>query len=374
LAPEQREAVVELLEEFRESFAWLIHDLSDTSIKGVEFEVNFTDDKVIWSSRRRQSPAEYELLKAYCEERCGAKLICRLKLPEGIKHPNATPVVMPRKKDVERNWTETRICGDYRPHNEKTVLDKYPMPVADEMFDDLGQSDCFSTLDLRMGYHHIRIWEGDQYKLAFWGHDDLYMPLRLPFGPKNGPAVFQRLMDEVLRHLREVARAFIDDTIVHTKGFGAHLVALRAVLEQLRRYNIKVHPNKIRILFPEVAFLGHMVNPIGLKPQELKVAAIQRIPYPTSVTAMKQLLGIINYYRKFLRDCSQTTRPLNDLLKKGIEFPAEVDEACKGAIDKLLKGILCAAPLLVRPDPKRDYELHTDLECCGVRSHLAAEG
>jgi hypothetical protein len=124
-------------------------------------------------------------------------------------------------------------------------------------------------------------------------------------------------MDEVLRYLREVARAFIDDTIVHTKGFQAHLVALRAVLEQLRRYNIKVHPKKIRILFPEVAFLGHMVNPIGLKPQELKVAAIQRIPYPTSATAMKQLLRIINYYRKFLKDCNQIARPLNDLLKKG---------------------------------------------------------
>jgi hypothetical protein len=220
LAPEQREAVVELLEEWRESFAWSIHDLSDTSIEGVELKVNFTDGKVIWSSRRRQSPAEYELLKAYCEERCVAKLICRLKLPEGVKHPNATPVVMPRKKDVEGNWTETRICGDYRPHNEKTVPDKYPMPVADELFDDLGGEDCFSTLDLRMGYHQIRIREGDQYKMAFWGHDDLYMPLRLPFGPKNGPAVFQRLMDEVLRHLKEVARAFIDDTIGTPRGLG----------------------------------------------------------------------------------------------------------------------------------------------------------
>jgi hypothetical protein len=76
LAPKQREAVVDLLEEYRESFAWSIHDLSNTSIEGVEFEVNLTDDKVIWSPRRRQSPAEYELLKAYCEERCAAKLIC----------------------------------------------------------------------------------------------------------------------------------------------------------------------------------------------------------------------------------------------------------------------------------------------------------
>jgi hypothetical protein len=112
-----------------------------------------------------------------------------------------------------------------------------------------------------------------------------------------------------------------------------------------------------------------MVNPIGLKPQELKVAAIQRIPYPTSVTAMKQLLGIINYYRKFLKDCSQTARPLNDLLKKGIDFPAELNEGCKGAIDKL-KGMLCAAPLLVRPDPKRDYELHTDWSAAGCGAIL----
>jgi hypothetical protein len=116
-----------------------------------------------------------------------------------------TPVVMPRKKDIEGNWTETRICGDYRPHNKKTMPDKCPMPVADELFDDLGGANCFSTLDLRMGYHQIRIREGDQYKLAFRGHDDLYMPLRLPFSPKNGPAIFQRLMDDVLRHLREVA-------------------------------------------------------------------------------------------------------------------------------------------------------------------------
>jgi hypothetical protein len=94
------------------------------------------------------------------------------------------------------------------------------------LFNDLGGSDRFSTLDLRMGYHQIRIREGDKYKLAFWGHDDIYMPLRTPFGPKNAPALFQRLMDEVLREVRAVARAFIHDTIVHTKGFQAHLAAL----------------------------------------------------------------------------------------------------------------------------------------------------
>jgi hypothetical protein len=265
LTATQRAAVVELLEEFRGIFAWSIYDLRDTAVKGVEFEVMFTDDKMIFAPRRRLSPYEYNLLKAYCEERVAAGLICKLKLPPGVNHPFVAQTVMPRKKDAEGNWTERRVCGDYRPHNDKTVPDKYPMPIADKLFDDLGGSDRFSTLDLRMGYHQIRIRKGDQYKLAFWGHDDIYMPLRTPFGPKNAPALFQRLMNEVLRELRAVARAFIDDTIVHIKGFQAHLAALRAVFEKLRLYNIKVHPKKIRILFPEIAFLGHMVNPIVLR-------------------------------------------------------------------------------------------------------------
>jgi hypothetical protein len=104
-----------------------------------------------------------------------------------------------------------------------------------------GGSDRFSTLDLRMGYHQIRVREGDQYKLAFW---------RTPFGPKNAAVLFQRLMDEVLRELRAVAQAFIGNTIVHTKGFQAHLTALRPVFEKLRLFKIKVHPKKIRIFFP----------------------------------------------------------------------------------------------------------------------------
>ncbi|GAQ89454.1 putative retrotransposon protein [Klebsormidium nitens] len=348
LPPEQRAEVTGLLEEFRDIFAWSIYDLSDTAIEWVEFEVDFTDEKPIWSPKRRYSQYETDLLKAYVEERLAAKLIAPLKLPPGVKEPFAAATVMPRKKDAERNWTERRICGDYRPHNDKTVPDKYPMPIADELFDDLGESDCFSTLDLRMGYHQIRIREGDEWKLAL-GHDDLYMPLRTPFGPKNAPALFQRLMDRVLRELRAFARAFIDDTIVHAKGFRAHLDALRGVFTELRRHNIKVHPKKIRILFPEIPFLGHMVNPVGLKPQAVKVAAIQRIPYPTGQTAIKQFRGIVNYYRKFLAGCSAVARPLNDLLKKDVEFRRSWE---------------------LNARRRKEFELHTDWSAAGCGAIL----
>jgi hypothetical protein len=118
-----------------------------------------------------------------------------------------------------------------------------------------------------------------------------------------------------------------------------------------------------------------MINPIGLKPHDLKVAAIQRIPYPTSVTAMEQLLGIINYYRKFLKDCSQIARPLNELLlKKGIDFLAELEEGCKGAIDKLAQGDAVCGAAAGAAGPKEGLRAAHGLGCCGVRSHLAAEG
>jgi hypothetical protein len=114
------------------------------------------------------------------------------------------------------------------------------------------------------------------------------------------------------------------------------------VFEKLRLYKIKVHPKKIRILFPEIAFLGHMVNPIGLKPhEEVKIAAIMRIPYPTSVMALKQLMGIINYHRKFLKGCSMIARPLNDLLKNDVDFPAELSAEHKAATSSMR----CCAPL-----------------------------
>ena len=221
----------------------------------------------------------------------------------------------------------------------------------------------------QMGYHQIRIRPGDEWKLAFWGHDDIYMPLRTPLWTQERagviPAAYGPSSQGVARSSTSLYRRY-DCPL---EGFVNHLKALTAVFIQLRKYNIKVHPKKIRILFPEIPFLGHLVNPIGLKPQEVKVAAIKRIPYPTNVTALKQLLGIINYYRRFLKGCSVIARPLNDLLKKDVEFPTELSAECKAAIEKL-KDMLCSAPLLVRPDPSREFELHTDWSAAGCGAIL----
>jgi hypothetical protein len=128
---------------------------------------------------------EYDLLKAYYEERVAAGLICNLKLPPGVKHPFVAQTVMPQKKDAEGNWTKRRVCGDYRPHNDKTVPDKYVMPIADEWFDDLGGRDRFSTLDLRMGYHQIQIREGISTSWRFGATTTSTCPCAPPSVPRT---------------------------------------------------------------------------------------------------------------------------------------------------------------------------------------------
>jgi hypothetical protein len=373
LTETQRAAVVELLEEYRGIFAWSIYDLRDTAVEGVEFEVNFTDDKVIFAPRRRLSPYEYDLLKAYCEERVAAGLICKLKLPPGVNHPFVAQTVMPNKEGRQRE-----LDGAAR-------LRGLPATQRQDSAGQVPDANCRRAVRR----------SGGERPLLHAGPQD-----GVPPDPDQGGGPVQAGVLGPRRHLHAPAHPLRSqeragavpaadgrgplgtagtgagvhrNTIVHTKVFQAHLAALRAVFEKLRLYNIKVHPKKICILFPEIAFLWHMVNPIGLKPQEVKVAAIMRIPYPTSVTALKQLMGIINYYRKFLKGCSMIARPLNDLLKKDVDFPAELSTEHKAAIDRL-KEMLCSAPLLVRPDPNREFELHTDWSAAGCGAILQQRG
>jgi hypothetical protein len=200
----------------------------------------------------------------------------------------ASATVMPVKKDVHGNYTDRRMCGDYRPINRQTKSDRYAMPTPEEIFDAVGGAKVFSSLDLRAGYHQLPIKEEDKPKTAFWGvnshgKDCLYQWRFLPFGLKNAPAEFQRVMDRILAGL-DFARCYIDDILVFSATVEEHQRHLQVVFERLRAHGLKLHPGKCKFFHDQIEYLGHTIYPGGLGVQQSKVEAIARIPRPLDVS------------------------------------------------------------------------------------------
>jgi hypothetical protein len=142
----------------------------------------------------------------------------------------------------------------------------------------------------------------------------------MPFGLKNAPAFFQRLMDTTLRAQYELCRCYIDDVIIFSKSFDEHLVHLRAVFAQLRANQIRCHPKKMRLAVPNVEYLGHFVVPNGTAPQQVKVEAIAKMAPPTNVSGLRAFLGTAGYYRRYVQNYSRIAAPLNVLLQNGVAW------------------------------------------------------
>jgi hypothetical protein len=279
----------------------------------------------------------------------------------------AAPMTMPPKKDGNGYWTLKRPCVDYRALNSKTPTDHYPLPTPEDIFDALADSTVFTTLDLRMGYHQIRIAEEDCCKTAFWCLDGLHEWTVVPFGLKNAPPFFQRVMDQTLVREKHCARCCIDDVIIFSRNLENHKQHLRQVLGRLQDKGVKCHPSKMRVGFPDVDYLGHKVVPSGTAPMTVKVEAIVKMLPPTDVPELKAILGTANYYRKFVKDYSTIAAPLNNILREDVAW--NWSEECQKAFDTI-KEKLTQAPILRRPDYSRPFELHTDWSGVGLGAVL----
>ena len=351
--------LTELLDEFRDVFAF---DTSELGVMGGEtFRITLTDETPIFKQQYRLSQSEKEILREQMEERKAVGFI-RASTSEW-----AAPVTMPPKKDEYGNWTLKRPCVDYRALNSRTPTDHYPLPTPEDIFDALSDSAVFTTLDLRMGYHQVRIAEEDCCKTAFWCLDGLHEWTVVPFGLKNAPPFFQRVMDQTLVREKHCARCFIDDVIIFSKSLSEHKQHLRQVFGRLRDKNIKCHPSKMRVAFPDVEYLGHKVVPRGTAPMAVKIEAIVKMLPPTDVPGLRAVLGTANYYRKFVKDYSTIAAPLNNLLREDVAW--DWSDECQHAFDTI-KEKLTQAPILRRPDYSREFELHTDWSGVGLGAVL----
>lgn len=265
--------------------------------------------------------------------------------------------IVPKKLDASGK-TKWRLVIDYRKLNDVTIGDKYPIPQIDEILDSLGHSKYFSTLDLASGFNQIKMHPDDSPKTAFSTPKGHFEYLRMPFGLKNAPSTFQRCMDSILSGLQGLhCFIYMDDLVIHAHSLKNHNEKLEEILERLRKFNMRLHPDKCEFLRKECCYLGHIITENGVKPDPKKIDIVQNFPVPKNQKQIKSFLGLIGYYRKFVENFSKIAKPLTELLKKNKEF---IWTSLQQNAFEILKNILTTKPLLAYPDFEKEFILTTD--------------
>ena len=214
-----------------------------------------------------------------------------------------------------------RMCVDYRPLNAVIIKNKYSLPCIDILFDQLSKAKVFSKIDLRFGYHQIKIRPKDVPKTAFSTRYGLYEYLVMSFGLTNAPAHFMYLMNSVfMPELDKFVVVFIDDILVYSENEEDHVEHLRVVLTRLREHQLYAKFSKCEFWLREVPFLGHVLSDGGIMVDPTKVQEVLNWKAPISVHEVRSFLGLAGYYRRFISDFSKIAKPMTRLLQKDMKF------------------------------------------------------
>jgi hypothetical protein len=298
-----------LLIKYENMFAFSIKDLS--GCKTMKFSIDLTGETPVYQRRHRLSKHEWELVDERCKELHEAGFI----QPSSFGFVATT--IMLTKNDSARLWTKKRMCGDYKPLNLVTPQDKYPMPIPEKLFDNIGDSNIFMIVDLRQGFNQIVLVAKDRKKTKFHGSNKLWEWLMMPFGLKNAPVFFQRVMDQVLEGV-DFFKCYIDDILMHSKGLLQHLAHIKELFKRLHEINMKIHPKKCEFVVTSIIHLKHKILPNGIMVHWVKVVTISEMLNPIDVHTLRSFIGLCNYYRIYVQDFSTIVHPLYALLKKDV--------------------------------------------------------
>ena len=309
----------------------------------VEFKIELIPGTAPISRRPyRMPPNELAELKSQLNELLKKGLIRPSSSPWGC------PAIFVKKKDES-----LRMCVDYRPLNAVTIKNKYPLPRIDILFDQLSKAKVFSKIDLRSGYHQIKIRPEDIPKTAFSTRYGLFEYLVMSFGLTNAPAHFMYLMNSVfMPELDKFVVVFIDDILVYSQNEEEHAEHLRIVLTRLRDNQLYAKFSKCEFWLNKIPFLGHVLSGDGISVDPTKVQEVLEWKAPTTVTEVQSFLGLAGYYRRFIPDFSKIAKPMTRLLQKDEKFVWT--PKCEEAFHTL-RTLLTSAPVLAQPDNRKAF-------------------
>ncbi|KAJ9511611.1 hypothetical protein QJQ45_007360 [Haematococcus lacustris] len=332
-----------------------VHDLPHRSVDHViQLESGTPPNRPVY----RMSQEELDELKRQLDE----------LLAKGYIRPSTSPfgsaVLFVRKKDGS-----LRLCVDYRALNQLTIKNRYPLPRIDDLLDQLAGARVFSKIDLKSGYHQIRVAEADIHKTAFrtrYGH---YEYTVMPFGLCNAPATFQRLMNDIFRpHLDQFVLVYLDDILIYSRSEAEHLEHLRTVLGLLRQHQLYANLSKCAFFLPSMDFLGHIISAAGIHPDPAKIRAMVEWPVPRNLNDLRSFLGSANYYRRHIHHHAHLILPLTNLLKA--ETPWSWGPEQQEAFERV-KAALASNPVVRPPDFPRPFTVKTDASLYAIGAVLS---
>ena len=309
----------------------------------------------------RMAPVELQELRVQLQE----------LLDKGFIRPSTSPwgapVLFAKKKDKT-----LRLCIDYRQLNRVTIKNRYPLSRIDDLFDQLRGARVYSKIDLRTGYHQLRVEETDIPKTAFrtrYGHFEFTV---MPFGLTNALAAFMDLMHRVFQpYLDQFVVVFVDDILIYSQLEWEHEYHLRIVLHLLRDHKLYAKFSKCEFWLTEVRVFGHVVSASGVSVNPEKVEAVMSWVGPKSVFEIHSFLGLAGYYRRFIEDFSRIEAPMTRLTRKEVKF--DWDDRCDEAFQEL-KSRLTSAPILIVPDRGQGYTVYCDASRTGFGCVLMQSG
>ena len=352
----ERDELKTLLKKYQHLFA---HD--ETQLPGttaIEHVINVTD---VTPLRQKAYRVPASLRKAL-DDKLDTLLDAGIITPSCS--PWASPLVLVKKPD-----NSIRPCVDYRKLNAVTVADSYPLPRVDESMECLSGAKYLTTLDLHSGFMQVPVAEESKQYTAFITSRGLFEFNYLPFGLRNAPATFSRLMQFVLSGLLfHSSILYMDDILVCSKTWKEHLQHLEEIFIRLDHNNLRLKLKKCTFGRGSLPFLGYLITTNGVSPDPDNVSRLQKLPSPTNTTETRSFLGLANYYRRFIPDFSNIARPLYNLIKKETRFQWTSD--CQAAFDSL-KQKLTTSPMLVYPHFDRPFCVSTDASNLGAGAVLS---